>query len=439
MNLVDNKYKLPDVSNYINDERLLNSINDSKLNAFISLTNKNKINNISFEDYPNCLVYGIQRSGKSNFIENIIVNILLKSTPEDSKLVIIDTKRLEYNSFDELPHLLCPIISDFSKSMIAFNKIIIEIQRRYDLLFESGLKTIEKYNTMMHTTNNLGLPKIIVIIDDLLDLVEYSKNETIEVISSIIQKGRQVGIYIIAATSNVSRDMMNINFINLFSNRVCFKAYSERDSRLLLNKKGAEKLGEYEYFFNSSLNIYDGKYKSYKIDNKMVIALVDYILHERSTKYDNFNLELSDNHMVEPDCSREEYDDPLYNEVVDFAIQTGKISASLIQRRFRFGYNRAARILDLLEERGVIGPPNGSRPREVLIKSDDSLNFENNDDLDAQKTDNNVNNKMDDNLETQIIENINNKKINDNPSIVGIIILALIIYAIVSFIKYLFS
>ena len=233
--------------------------------------------------------------------------------------------------------------------------------------------------------------------------------------------------------------MMNINFINLFSNRVCFKAYSERDSRLLLNKKGAEKLGEYEYFFNSSLNIYDGKYKSYKIDDKMVIALVDYILHERSTKYDNFNLELSDNHMVEPDCSREEYDDPLYNEVVDFAIQTGKISASLIQRRFRFGYNRAARILDLLEERGVIGPPNGSKPREVLMKSDDSLNFENNDDFDAQKTDNNVNNKIDDNLETQIIENINNKKINDNPSIVGIIILALIIYAIVSFIKYLFS
>ena len=439
MNSVDNKYKLPNVSNYIKDERLLNSINDCKLNAFISLTNKNKINNISFEDYPNCLVYGIQRSGKSNFIENIIVNILLKSTPEDSKLVIIDTKRLEYNSFNGLPYLLCPIVSDPSKSMLVLNKIVIEIQRRYDLLFESGLKTIEKYNSTMHTTNNLGLPKIIVIIDDLLDLIEYSKNETIEVISSIIQKGRQVGIYIIAATSNVSRDMMNINFINLFSNRVCFKAYSERDSRLLLNKKGAEKLGEYEYFFNSSLNIYDGKYKSYKIDDKMVIALVDYILHERSTEYDNFNLELSDNHMVEPDCSREEYDDPLYNEVVDFAIQTGKISASLIQRRFRFGYNRAARILDLLEERGVIGPPNGSRPREVLIKSDDSLNFENNDDFGAQKTDNNVNNKMDDNLETQIIKNINNKKINNNPSIVGIIILALIIYAIVSFIKYLFS
>lgn len=127
MNSVDNKYKLPNVSNYIKDERLLNSINDCKLNAFITLTNKNKINNISFEDYPNFLVYGIQRSGKSNFIENIAVNILLKSTPEDSKLVIIDTKRLEYNSFNGLPHLLSPIISDFSKSMIALNKIIIEI------------------------------------------------------------------------------------------------------------------------------------------------------------------------------------------------------------------------------------------------------------------------------------------------------------------------
>lgn len=423
MNSVDNKYKLPNVSNYIKDERLLNSINDCKLNAFITLTNKNKINNISFEDYPNFLVYGIQRSGKSNFIENIAVNILLKSTPEDSKLVIIDTKRLEYNSFNGLPHLLSPIISDFSKSMIALNKIIIEIQRRYNLLFESGLKTIEKFNSMVDTFNNLGLPKIIVIIDDLLDLVEYSKNETIEVISSIIQKGRQVGIYIIAATSNVSRDMMNINFINLFSNRVCFKAYSERDSRLLLNKKGAENLGEYEYYFNSSLNKYDEKYKSYKIDDKMVIALVNYILHQWPTKLDNFNLEVSDNHMVESDSSREEYDDPMYNEAVDFAIQTGKISASLIQRRFRFGYNRAARILDLLEERGVIGPPNGSKPREVLIKTKDDLIIE---DID--------------NSEINLTENsINNIKSNDNPNIATIIMLVIIILVIISLIKSFFS
>ena len=411
MNSVDNKYKLPNVSNFIKDERLLNSINDCKLNVFITLTNKNKINNISFEDYPNFLVYGIQRSGKSNFIENIAVNILLKSTPEDSKLVIIDTKRLEYNSFNGLPHLLSPIISDFSKSMIALNKIIIEIQRRYNLLFESGLKTIEKFNSTVDTSNNSCLPKIFVIIDDLLDLIEYSKNETIDIISSIIQRGRQVGVYIIAATSNVSRYMMDISFINLFSNRVCFKAYSERDSRLLLNKKGAENLGEYEYYFNSSLNVYDGKYKSYKIDDKMLIALVDYISHERPVKYDNFNTDVPDNYVVELDSSRKKYDDSMYNEIVDFAIQTGKINASLIQRRFRIGYNRAARILDILEERGIVGPPNGSKPREVLIKSVNSLNPENNDDLDAQKTESGV----------------NNKKSNDNSNTATIFMLVIII------------
>lgn len=423
MNSVDNKYKLPNVSNYINDERLLNSINDSKLNAFISLTNKNKINNISFEDYPNCLVYGIQRSGKSNFIENIMVNILLKSTPEDSKLVIIDTKRLEYNSFNGLPHLLCPIVSDPSKSMLVLNKIVIEIQRRYDLLFESGLKTIEKYNSIVDTSNNSGLPKIFVIIDDLLDLIEYSKNEIIEVMSLIIQKGRQVGVYIIAATSNVSRDMMDISFINLFSNRACFKAYSERDSRLLLNKKGAENLGEYEYYFNSSLNIYDGKYKTYKIDDKIITELVNYISHERPAKYDNSITELSVDDMYRADTSSGEYDDPMYNEVVDFAIQAGKINAALIQRRFRFGYNRAARILDLLEERGIVGPPNGSKPREVLIKSDDSLNLQNNDDLDAQK----------------IESGVYDKKLNDNSNTATIIMLALIILVIIALIKSFFS
>lgn len=423
MNSVDNKYKLPNVSNFIKDERLLNSINDCKLNAFITLTNKNKINNISFEDYPNFLVYGIQRSGKSNFIENIAVNILLKSTPEDSKLVIIDTKRLEYNSFNGLPHLLSPIISDFSKSMIALNKIIIEIQRRYNLLFESGLKTIEKFNSTVDTSNNSCLPKIFVIIDDLLDLIEYSKNETIDIISSIIQRGRQVGVYIIAATSNVSRYMMDISFINLFSNRVCFKAYSERDSRLLLNKKGAENLGEYEYYFNSSLNVYDGKYKSYKIDDKMLIALVDYISHERPVKYDNFNTDVPDNYVVELDSSRKKYDDSMYNEIVDFAIQTGKINASLIQRRFRIGYNRAARILDILEEKGIVGPPNGSKPREVLIKSVNSLNPENNDDLDAQKTESGV----------------NNKKSNDNSNTATIFMLVIIILVIIALIKSFFS
>lgn len=423
MNSVDNKYKLPNVSNFIKDERLLNSINDCKLNVFITLTNKNKINNISFEDYPNFLVYGIQRSGKSNFIENIAVNILLKSTPEDSKLVIIDTKRLEYNSFNGLPHLLSPIISDFSKSMIALNKIIIEIQRRYNLLFESGLKTIEKFNSTVDTSNNSCLPKIFVIIDDLLDLIEYSKNETIDIISSIIQRGRQVGVYIIAATSNVSRYMMDISFINLFSNRVCFKAYSERDSRLLLNKKGAENLGEYEYYFNSSLNVYDGKYKSYKIDDKMLIALVDYISHERPVKYDNFNTDVPDNYVVELDSSRKKYDDSMYNEIVDFAIQTGKINASLIQRRFRIGYNRAARILDILEERGIVGPPNGSKPREVLIKSVNSLNPENNDDLDAQKTESGV----------------NNKKSNDNSNTATIFMLVIIILVIIALIKSFFS
>ena len=423
MNSVDNKYKLPNVSNYINDERLLNSINDSKLNAFISLTNKNKINNISFEDYPNCLVYGIQRSGKSNFIENIIVNILLKSTPEDSKLVIIDTKRLEYNSFNGLPHLLCPIVSDPSKSMLVLNKIVIEIQRRYDLLFESGLKTIEKFNSTVDTSNNSCLPKIFVIIDDLLDLIEYSKNKTIDIISSIIQRGRQVGVYIIAATSNVSRYMMDISFINLFSNRVCFKAYSERDSRLLLNKKGAENLGEYEYYFNSSLNIYDGKYKTYKIDDKIITELVNYISHERPAKYDNSITELSVDNVYRVDTSSEEYDDPMYNEVVDFAIQTGKINASLIQRRFRFSYNRAARILDFLEERGIVGPPNGSKPREVLIKSVNSLNPENNDDLDAQKTESDV----------------NNKKLNDNSNTATIFMLVIIILVIIALIKSFFS
>ena len=415
-----NTYALPNVGDYIKNSNLLNSINGCQSNAFISLTNKSVVNIISFEDYPNYLVYGIQKSGKSNFIENIIVNILLKSSPIDSKLMIIDTKRLEYAVFNEIPHLLCPIISDYKKAFIALDKIIIEIQRRYDVLLENRFKTIQKYNSIVNMSDAQKMPKLFIILDDLIDLVEYSKSEIVDKISLIIQKGRQVGVYIIVATSNVSRDIIDISFINLFSNRICFKAYSERDSKLLLNKSGAEKLDEYEYYLNSSLNIYDGKYQSYKIDDNVVIDLIHFVSNQQVNKPDSHTNNESNDFERK---NKEEYDDPLYNEIIDFAISTGKVSASLLQRRFRLGYNRAARIVDLLEERGIIGPANGSKPREVLIKLDNELLFEDNNDLDVGKID----------------TNINADKTDNNSFVARIALIIVIIIMALSVIKYFLS
>lgn len=369
----DNKYILPKVSNYIHDNELAKSISNNKSNAFISLTNEYGIKNISFNDYSNFLIYGIQRSGKSNFAENIMINILLKSNPTDSKIVIIDTKRLEYNIFNGIPHLLLPIVTDFKKANITLCKIISEIERRYLLFTEHKVKDIEKYNFMAENSKIEPLPKIYIFVDDLIDLVEYSKNEILENISLIIQKGRQVGIYIIVVTSNINVDLINIKFINLFSNKICFKAYSIRDSKLLLNKQGAEKLDEYEYYFNSLTNLYEEKYKAYKIDDSDIEKLIDYVFGQQKTQFDDrFDLETSGTAIHNDSSSDEEYDDPLYKDIVEFVIKTGKASASLLQRKFKLGYNRAARIIDLLEERGIISPQNGDKPRDVLVKLEET-------------------------------------------------------------------
>ncbi len=418
-NKLNNKYILPNPSNYIKNCNLLKSIKACQLDAFISLTNKNSVTNISFEDYPNLLVYGIQRSGKSNFIENIIFNILLKSSPLDNKLIIIDTRRLEYASLNGIPHLICPIIFDYQKAYMALDKVIDIINARYDILSKNNFKDIEKYNSMSDQSNTNKLPKLFIIIDDLIDLVEYSKSEIVEKISLIIQKGRQVGVYIIVATSNISRDLINISFINHFSNRICFRAYSERDSKLLLNKPGAEKLNEFEYYLNSSLNIHDGKYKSYKLDDESINTLINFVSNQKIKIDDTIVLEEPNDYIK---TNIEEYDDPLYNDVVDFAISIGKISASLIQRRFRIGFSRAARIIDLLEERGIIGPQVGSKPREVLIKNHDDIS--NNDNNDSYEEKNNSNSNVE-----QINKNYDSSKII-------LIIIGIIIYSIMKYLFY---
>jgi len=417
-NKPNNKYILPNPSDYIKNGNLLKSIKACQLDAFISLTNKNSVTNISFEDYPNLLVYGIQRSGKSNFIENIIFNILLKSSPLDNKLIIIDTRRLEYASLNGIPHLICPIIFDYQKAYMALDKVIDIINARYDILSKNNFKDIEKYNSMSNQSNTNKLSKLFIIIDDLIDLVEYSKSEIIEKISLIIQKGRQVGVYIIVATSNISRDLINISFINHFSNRICFRAYSERDSKLLLNKPGAEKLNEFEYYLNSSLNVSDGKYKSYKLDDESINNLIKFLSNQK-IKIDDAIVLKEPNDYIKTNI--EEYDDPLYDDVVDFAISTGKISASLIQRRFRIGFSRAARMIDLLEERGIIGPQVGSKPREVLIENpNDILNKDNNDSREE---------KIESNLKDEKID-----KEYDSSKIILIIICIIIL----SIMKYLF-
>ena len=355
----DKEYVLPKVEDYVKNAKIAKVISKSK-DSFITLTREDEINSIGFRDYPNFIINGIHGSGKSNFVENIIINILLNGNPKDDKLFIIDTIILEYSLFKEIPNLLCPITDDLKKALTGLQKIVSEVYRRYDVFAEKGVKDIDGYNKL----NNCHMSSIYVIIDDLVEILGYSKKEYIDAITQLIQRGRQVGVYPIVVTTNI--DMVDSSFINMFSNRVTFRAYSESESKLLLNEAGAEKLGEYEYYINTAMNKYDGKYKSYKIDDSYVEKLVKYVKDNYTLKEDDFFKE-----EVKVEESIEE-EDPISDEILEFVKSNDRISTSVLQRRFRLGYNKAARIIDLLEERGIIGEQEGSLQRKVLVHNEDN-------------------------------------------------------------------
>ncbi len=324
---------------------------------------------------PHLLVAGSTGSGKSVCINSFICSILMYKKPDEVKLMLVDPKKVELSNYNGIPHLLCPVVSDPKKANVALQKIVAEMERRYDVFADNNVKNIGSYNEMIEKNNKLNdsnvpkMPYIVVIIDELADLMLVAAKEVEDSIMRITQMARAAGIHLIVATQRPSTDVITGVVKANIPSRISFAVASQIDSRTILDMKGAEKLlgkGDMLYLpmgANTPVRI-QGNF----ISDEEIDRLINYVSKEQVAKYDNSLTEIPDNHMAGADSPKEEYDDPLYNEIVDFAISTGKVSASLLQRRFRLGYNRAARIVDLLEERGIIGPPNGSKPREVLIK-----------------------------------------------------------------------
>ena len=244
------------------------------------------------------------------------------------------------------------------------------VDKEDDKMFYDILSKVEKKNK----TNDVNVPKlpyIVVIIDELADLMLVAAKEVEDSIMRITQMARAAGIHLIVATQRPSTDVITGVVKANIPSRISFAVASQIDSRTILDSGGAEKLlGKGDMLYLPMGENTPTPIQGTFIADEEIERLIEYVSHEQLAKYDNSITEAPDDHMAGADSPKEEYDDPMYNEVVDFAIQTGKISASLIQRRFRFGYNRAARIIDLLEERGIIGGPNGSKPREVLVKLD---------------------------------------------------------------------
>lgn len=327
---------------------------------------------------PHLLVAGSTGSGKSVCINCIIASILMRCKPDQVKLVLVDPKKVEFSMYNGVPHLLSPVVTDAKKASIALKNIVAEMERRYELLEHTKNKNITSYNKFCETHSEYQkLPYIVVIIDELADLMLVAAKEVEDSIMRITQMARAAGIHLIVATQRPSTDIITGVVKANIPSRISFAVSSQIDSRTILDMGGAEKLlGKGDMLFLPMGESIPMRVQGAFVSEEELQKLVDYTISQQKAIYDeSLTVDKSggDNSGGSSSTgsdynSEEEYDDPIYNEVVDFAVSTGKISASLIQRKFRLGYNRAARIIDLLEERGIIGPQNGSKPREVLVK-----------------------------------------------------------------------
>lgn len=332
---------------------------------------------------PHLLIAGATGSGKSVCVNSVITSILMRAKPDEVKLVMIDPKKVELSMYNGAPHLLAPVVNDPKKASIVLKKIVEEMEHRYDLLSESGTKNIEGYNRLMEKKIESGdvsakkLPYIVVLIDELADLMLVAAKEVEDSIMRITQMARAAGIHLIVATQRPSTDVITGVVKANIPSRIAFTVSSSIDSRTILDMTGAEKLiGKGDMLFLPMGESTPTRIQGAFVSEEEVQRVVDYTIKQQKAKYDenftNLTSAAQGSSSSSYDSKDDQYDDPLYNEVVDFVIKSGKTSASLLQRKYRLGYNRAARMIDLLEERGIVGPPNGSKPREVLVKYDNN-------------------------------------------------------------------
>jgi len=332
---------------------------------------------------PHLLVAGATGSGKSVCINDIIISILMKAKPDEVKLILVDPKKVELGMYTGVPHLLTPVVTDPRKASIALKKAVAEMERRYDVFEENKTKNIESYNELVEKKNARlpedekmqKMPYIVVIVDELADLMLVAGKEVEDSIMRITQMARAAGIHLIIATQRPSTDVITGIIKANIPSRISFAVSSQIDSRTILDMAGAEKLlGKGDMLFLPMGESQPERIQGAFVSEEEIQKVINYTVSQQKASYDpNFtNLDNVDQEIKQNTISNdhEEYDDPLYNDIVEFVIETQKASASLLQRRFKLGYNRAARIVDLLEERGIIGPQNGSKPREVLVKLD---------------------------------------------------------------------
>jgi len=327
---------------------------------------------------PHMLIAGSTGSGKSVCINGIIISLLLRTKPHEVKMMMIDPKMVELNVYNGVPHLLAPVVTDPRKASQALQKVVSEMERRYELFSHTGTRNLEGYNAHIDRWNvendekHPHMPYIVVIVDELADLMMVASSDVEDSITRLAQMARAAGIHLIIATQRPSVDVITGVIKANIPSRIAFAVSSAIDSRTILDSGGAEKLlGRGDMLYLPA-----GKSKPIRIQGAFVSdseveAVVDFVIEQQKAQYQE---EMIPTDIVE--VPPHEETDELYNDAVQLVVEMQTASVSMLQRRFRVGYSRAARIVDQMEARGIVGPPDGSRPRQVLVgKDNNDLNY----------------------------------------------------------------
>lgn len=315
---------------------------------------------------PHLLVAGATGSGKSVCVNSIITSILYKAKPNEVKFLMIDPKKVELNVYNGIPHLLAPVVTDPRRASLALKKVVSEMEKRYDLFSNSGTRNIEGYNEMLSNSQDAEpLPYIVVIVDELADLMMIAAKDVEDAICRLAQMARAAGIHLIIATQRPSVDVITGLIKANIPSRIAFGVSSQVDSRTILDTVGAEKLlGRGDMLF-----LPVGASKSVRVQGAFlsdheVESVVGFVKNQQEVDYQEEMVPQVDDFANQVD---EPPEDELFGQAVQIILEAKQASVSLLQRRMRIGYTRAARLIDSMEAKGIVGPYEGSKPREVLI------------------------------------------------------------------------
>ena len=342
--------------------------NSSPLSVAVGLDISGNAIVTDLKKMPHGLVAGSTGSGKSVFINSVLISLLYKSHPSDVRLLLIDPKMVELAPYNNIPHLAAPVITDVKAATAALKWAVEEMERRYELFAHSGARDIVRYNEKVMASGQMEhkLPYLVIVIDELADLMMMSPADVEEAICRIAQKARACGIHLLVATQRPSVDVITGLIKANIPTRIAFSVSSQVDSRTILDQSGAEKLlGRGDMLF-----LENGTSKAVRLQGTFVTddEIEDVVKHVLNQAKPSFMFE--PNELVKTSEHIEEKDE-LYYEVCEFAVEMGGASISSLQRRFRIGYNRAARLIDILEREGILSESKGSKPRDVLISESD--------------------------------------------------------------------